>query len=157
MRLTRFTDYSLRVLIFLGVKQEGLSTIKEIADHYDISKNHLMKVVYELNRLGYIETVRGKNGGMRLHRDPVSINIGTLVRRTENDLDLVECFSEGNQCVITPACQLKHMLAEALNAFIGVLERYTLADLLAEQHALAALLQIEKPVTLNGRRQTPAS
>lgn len=155
MRLTRFTDYSLRVLIFLGIKQDGLSTIKEIADHYDISKNHLMKVVYELNRLGYIETVRGKNGGMRLHQDPDTINLGALVRRTENDLDLVECFAEGNQCVITPACQLKSILGEALNAFIGVLDRYTLSDLLAEPKALADLLSIEKPVTLNGRRPAP--
>jgi Rrf2 family nitric oxide-sensitive transcriptional repressor len=156
MRLTRFTDYSLRVLIFLGVKQDGLSTIKEIADHYSISKNHLMKVVYELNRLGYIETVRGKNGGMRLHKDPESINLGALVRRTENDMDLVECFSAGNQCVITPACNLKHIVAEALDAFIAVLDRYTLSDLLQQQQALATLLGIEKPVTLNGR-QTSAS
>lgn len=152
MRLTRFTDYSLRVLIFLGVKKHGLSTIKEIADHYNISKNHLMKVVYELNRLGYIETIRGKNGGMRLHQDPETINLGTLVRRTENDLDLVECFSEGNQCVITPACQLKHIIAEALNAFIGVLERYTLADLLANEAELGKLLNIEQPVRFAGRR-----
>ncbi|MBA1146832.1 Rrf2 family transcriptional regulator [Ectothiorhodospiraceae bacterium WFHF3C12] len=155
MRLTRFTDYSLRVLIFLGIKQDGLSTIKEIADHYDISKNHLMKVVYELNRLGYIETVRGKNGGMRLNQDPDTINLGALVRRTENDLDLVECFSDGNRCVITPACRLKSILGEALNAFIGVLDQYTLTDLLAEQQALAELLRIEKPVTLNGRRPAP--
>lgn len=152
MRLTRFTDYSLRVLIFLGVKQDGLSTIKEIADHYNISKNHLMKVVYELNRLGYIETVRGKNGGMRLHKAPESINLGSLVRRTENDMDLVECFSAGNQCVITPACNLKHIVAEALDAFVAVLDRYTLSDLLREQQALATLLGIEKPVTLNGKR-----
>lgn len=155
MRLTRFTDYSLRVLIFLGIQQDGLSTIKQIADHYDISKNHLMKVVYELNRLGYIETVRGKNGGMRLNQDPDSINLGALVRRTENDLDLVECFSDGNRCVITSACRLKSILGEALNAFIGVLDQYTLSDLLTEQRALAELLNIEKPVTLNGRRPVP--
>jgi len=152
MRLTRFTDYSLRVLIFLGVKKHGLSTIKEIADHYNISKNHLMKVVYELNRLGYIETIRGKNGGMRLHQDPDTINLGTLVRRTENDLDLVECFSDDNQCVITPACYLKHIIGEALNAFIAVLERYTLADLLANEAELGKLLNIEQPVRLAGRR-----
>lgn len=156
MRLTRFTDYSLRVLIFLGIQQDGLSTIKQIADHYDISKNHLMKVVYELNQLGYIETVRGKNGGMRLNQEPDSINLGALVRRTENDLDLVECFSDGNQCVITSACRLKSILGEALNAFIGVLDQYTLSDLLTEQRALADLLNIEKPVTLNGRRPAPS-
>lgn len=152
MRLTHFTDYSIRVLIFLGVQQDGLSTIKEIADHYHISKNHLMKVVYELNRLGYIETVRGKNGGMRLNQEPGSINLGALVRRTESDLDLVECFSSENQCIITPACNLKHILDEALTAFVAVLDRYTLADLITQPERLASLLDIGKPVTLNGRR-----
>ena len=92
MHITRYTDFSLRVLIYLAVQGDRLSTIKEIAESYDISKNHLMKIVHQLNRKGYIETVRGKNGGMRLQMAPRDINIGILVRETEEDLNIVECF-----------------------------------------------------------------
>lgn len=146
MRLTRYTDYCLRVLMYLGVKQAELATIKEIADRYGISKNHLMKVVYELNQRGYVETLRGKNGGMRLGRRPREINLGQLVRETENDLQLVECFGGQNECRITASCALKPILSEALNAFLGVLDRYTLADLLGPQRDLADLLSI--PITV---------
>lgn len=144
MHITRYTDYSLRVLIYLAVRQDGLVTIQEIAESYGISRNHLMKVVHQLNRKDYIETVRGKSGGMRLHRHPNTINLGALVRETEQDLNIVECFSSDNQCVIAPVCGLKNVFAEALEAFLGVLDRYTLEDILPGHHKpqLLKLLQI---------------
>ncbi|SFR56075.1 transcriptional regulator, BadM/Rrf2 family [Marinobacter daqiaonensis] len=144
MHITRYTDYSLRVLIYLAVQRDRLSTIQEIADSYQISKNHLMKVVHQLNRKGYIETVRGKSGGMRLHRDPRTINIGVLVRETEQDLNLVECFSSEGNCAITPVCGLKGAFAHALQAFLEALDEYTLEDILPERHKpqLLRLLQI---------------
>lgn len=143
MRLTSFTDYCLRVLLYLGLKQNELSTITEIADCYAISRNHLMKVVYELGRLGYVETIRGKHGGMRLRARPGRINLGELVRRTENDLSLAECFGTENHCRLTPSCALRGVLDEALQAFLGVLDRYTLADLLEPRAELAALVSVE--------------
>ena len=144
MHITRYTDYSLRVLIYLALQQERLVTIQQIADSYDISKNHLMKVVHQLTLKGYIESVRGKNGGLRLHRRPEDINIGVVVRETEQDMNLVECFSSGNQCCITPVCGLKNILAEALRAFLNTLDQYTLADILTERQKpqLLRLLQI---------------
>lgn len=130
MRITRYTDYSLRVLMYLALKGDELSTIREIAESYNISKNHLMKVVQELNSKGYLTAIRGKNGGLRLAGAPETINVGRLVRDTEQDFALVECFSDGENCVITPACQLKMVLGQALSAFFKVLDQYTLADLL---------------------------
>lgn len=140
MKLTLYTDYCLRVLMYLGLKDGELATIKEIADHYAVSRNHLMKVVYELNRMGYIQTVRGKNGGLRLRQQPSDINLGELVRRTESDLVLVECFGESNRCCIASACALKPVLAEAMHAFFAVLDRYHVDDLLAPRAELGALL-----------------
>ena len=144
MYITRYTDYSLRVLIYLAAEGDRLATIQEIADSYDISKNHLMKVVHQLNKKGYIETIRGKKGGMRLHMAPQDINIGILVRETEQDLSIVECFSSKNACKITPVCGLKSMFGEALKAFLEVLDRYTLADVIQDHHRpqLLRLLQI---------------
>ena len=144
MHITRYTDYSLRVLIYLAAEGDRLTTIQEIADSYEISKNHLMKVVHQLNKKGYIETIRGKKGGMRLHMASEAINIGVLVRETEQDLNIVECFSSRNGCKITPVCGLKSMFNEALNAFLSVLDQYTLADVIQEQHRpqLMRLLQI---------------
>ena len=144
MHITRYTDYSLRVLIYLAMPGDQLATIQEIADSYDISKNHLMKVVHQLNKKGYIETVRGKKGGMRLRMAPSDINVGILVRETEQDLSIVECFSSKNTCRITPVCGLKSMFGEALNAFLEALDKYTLADIIQEQHRpqLLRLLQI---------------
>jgi len=144
MHITRYTDYSLRVLIYLAAQGDRLATIQEIADSYDISKNHLMKVVHQLNKKGYIETIRGKKGGMRLHMTPSDINIGILVRETEQDLSIVECFTSKNACKITPVCGLKSMFGEALNAFLEVLDKYTLADIIQGQHRpqLLRLLQI---------------
>ncbi|WP_297791069.1 Rrf2 family transcriptional regulator [uncultured Marinobacter sp.] len=144
MHITRYTDYSMRVLIYLAVQGDRLATIQEIADSYDISKNHLMKVVHQLNKKGYIETIRGKKGGIRLHLAPEEINVGVLVRETEQDMNIVECFSSGNVCRITPVCGLKSMFAEALNAFLETLDKYTLADVVQSQHRpqLLRLLQI---------------
>lgn len=134
MHITRYTDYSLRVLIYLAARRDRLATIQEISDSYEISKNHLMKVVHQLNKKGYIETIRGKNGGMRLHMAPEDINIGILVRETEQDLNIVECLSSRNACKITPVCGLKSMFGEALKAFLEVLDQYTLADIIQNQH-----------------------
>lgn len=131
MRITRYTDYSLRTLIYVALKGEEISTIREIAERYNISKNHLMKVVQELNNKGYLQAVRGKNGGLRLSGKPENINIGKVVRDIEQDFALVECF-EGGECSLTPACRLKGVLHKALEAFFTVLDNYTLADLLPE-------------------------
>lgn len=144
MHLTRFTDYSLRVLIYLAVKGEQRSTISEIAERFAISRNHLMKVVQDLNHQGYITSIRGKHGGLLLKRAPETIPLGELVRDTERDLTLVECFGDDNECIITPACRLKPILAEALSAFLAVLDHYTLADLLGPQRPrLVRLLQLD--------------
>lgn len=145
MRLTLYTDYSLRVLIYLGLKgNDQLSTIQEIADRYNISKNHLMKVTYDLGQLGLIETIRGRGGGIRLKVAPKDINIGKLVRHTEEDFHIVDCFNRENPlCIISPSCQLKHVLYEALQAFLNVLDRYTLADFLHSKEELSNLLQMK--------------
>ncbi|GAB2784967.1 nitric oxide-sensing transcriptional repressor NsrR [Halomonas shantousis] len=145
MHITRYTDYALRVLIYLNAQGRELSTIQSVADSYEISKNHLMKVVHQLTLGGYVESVRGKNGGIRLARPAEEINIGALVRETEPDMLLVECFRAQNECVITPVCALKPMLAEALRAFLEVLDRYTLADIVHSRHQarLSGLLGIE--------------
>jgi len=144
MHITRYTDYSLRVLIYVALKGDNLCTIRDIADSYNISKNHLMKVVQELNAKGYLQALRGKNGGLRLNRPPEAINLGQLVRDTEEDFALVECFS-GGDCNITPACRLKGVFNKALQAFFSVLDDYTLADLLPPQsrRELVKLLQLE--------------
>lgn len=143
MRLTTFTDYCLRVLMFVGAKDGELATIDQIAKSYDISRNHLMKVVFRLGQLGYLANVRGKGGGIYLAKKPEDINIGSLVRQTEEDLILVECFQQSStDCQIQSACVLRHALAKALNAFLAVLDTYTLADLMAPRRKLAQLLHI---------------
>lgn len=145
MHITLFTDYALRVLMYLALNPTQQVTIREIADSYGISKNHLMKVVQDLNNKGYLKATRGKNGGLRLRGEPEGINLGTLVRTTEQDLTLVECFGSNGQCVITPACQLKRVLAEALETFFHTLDGYTLADLLPSGNitTMRDLLQIQ--------------
>ena len=131
MRLTLFTDYSLRVLIFLGAHPDRLCTISEIAEAYRISGNHLMKVVNRLSSGGHIETVRGKGGGMRLSRAPRMINLGDVVRYMEERFDIVECFNEEHQdCPLLPACTLRSVLADALRNFMATLDRHTLQDVL---------------------------
>lgn len=130
MRLTLYTDYSLRVLIYLAQNPDKLVTISELADFYRISRNHLVKVVHELGLSGYIRTTRGKHGGIRLARPAEQIVIGEVVRNTEPDFDLLECLNaESDQCVITRVCKLKSVLADARDNFLGELDRYTLSDL----------------------------
>ncbi|OYQ33822.1 Rrf2 family transcriptional regulator [Niveispirillum lacus] len=148
MRLTRYTDYGLRVLLYLGMKREGLSTIPEIAARYGISENHLTKIVHELGQLGHVRTVRGRNGGLALGRPAAEINLGALVRQLENDLSLVECFEVGNNCPITGDCRLQKVLGKALAAFLGVLDEVTLADLLAQPAGMMRMLGLgEAPTT----------
>jgi len=132
MRLTSFTDYTLRVLLYLGARREEpqLATIGDIAGAYAISENHLKKVVHHLAKEGYIRTTRGKGGGMELARAPEQINLGKVVRGAEEDRSLVNCLPEGGPpCVILPACTLPRILANALGAFFAELDKYTLADL----------------------------
>ncbi|CAM3579651.1 Rrf2 family transcriptional regulator [Halomonas sp. FME1] len=142
MHLTRYTDYSIRVLLYLAVKGEERSTIKEIAETFFISSNHLMKIVQELNQKGYLTAIRGKKGGLLLCRQPETISLGALIRDTESEMALVECFRDDNSCVITPSCRLRPILAEALSAFLSVLDQYTLADLLQDRSQLATLMRI---------------
>jgi Rrf2 family nitric oxide-sensitive transcriptional repressor len=131
MRLTKFTDYSLRVVIYLARHPEGLATIADIASEYDIPASHLMKVVHRLAQCGYIVTVRGKGGGMRLARAPDRINVGDLVRDTEDNMDIAECFSAAHQdCPMLPACALKSVLLEARRSFLTTLDFYRLSDIM---------------------------
>jgi len=146
MRLTRFTDYSLRVLIYLGLQQGKLVTIRSISDSYGISRNHLMKVVSLLTRMGYLKAQRGPGGGIRLARAPGLINLAEVIQDTEEDLVMVECFDEEGHCVITPACKLQHMIGNALNAYLDTMREHTLADLLEPQQDLSELLEIPEKV-----------
>ena len=130
MELTYYTDYALRALVYAGLCQEQLCLISEIAEHYGISENHLMKVVHGLAQGGFVRTYRGKGGGLTLAKDPKDITIGAIVRHMEGPFKPVECFRTGNKCAITGACDLPSILDEAFQAFITVLDRYTLADLL---------------------------
>ena len=155
MRLTVYTDFSLRVLIFLALKGDELGTIAEIAKAYGISKNHLMKVAHQLGRAGYIETVRGKGGGLRLARRPEEIVIGDIVRRTEAGSALVPCFSPSDaDCTIYPRCALRVALAKAQNAFLAALDEYSLADLARPRNPLRKLLSLRSnvPSTARGLR-----
>jgi len=171
MKLTNYSDYALRSLIYLAVKPEpqALAKISDIANSYQISRSHLTKIIHQLGQLGYIETIRGKNGGIRLAKSPESINLGILIKQIEPDFALVECFAAtvpkvdnteqqglpitlidetANEsssltkqgCVISPACRLKGVFFEALTAFVSVLEGYTLADIINNKVELAALL-----------------
>jgi Rrf2 family nitric oxide-sensitive transcriptional repressor len=143
MRLTMYTDFSLRVLIYLGTKEpDKLTTIQEISEAYNISKNHLTKVTFELGKAGFIQTVRGRGGGIRLADLPQNINVGTVVRRMEDDFNLVECFdSATNRCPISPICGLRGVLGKALHAYLSVLDEYTLEDLLFNKEGLREILQ----------------
>lgn len=143
MRLTLFTDYALRVLMYLGLKRGELATIREIAERYRISENHLMKVVHQLGRDGFVETVRGRQGGIALARPADEINIGDMVRRYEDDLRLVECFERRtNTCPIAGACSLTGVFDDALGAFLSVLDRKTLADILKSSPAIGRKLGV---------------
>ena len=141
MRLTRYTDYAMRVLLYLGAQPDRVCSIPEMARAYGISQNHLMKVVHQLGRAGYVTGVRGRNGGVRLARPADAINVGAVIRQSETQpgaegLALLDCPA----CPIAPACGLAGVVDEALAAFFAVLDRYTLADLLDRRSA--ALLGI---------------
>lgn len=152
MQLTNFTDYSLRVLMFLGLHPERLVTITEIARAFDISQNHLMKVVNYLAVEGLIKSVRGKTGGITLAKDPASIRIGDVVRLTEAHFNLVECFdANARHCCIVPVCSLRHLLQDGLEQFFAVLDRRTLADLLHRPEDYIAAL----PSHISRRRPLP--
>jgi Rrf2 family nitric oxide-sensitive transcriptional repressor len=153
MRLTAFTDYSLRVLLFLATAPEGRATIAEIARAYGVSQNHLVKVAHLLGREGFLVTTRGRSGGLRLAKAPSAVNVGNVVRVTEGPSVLAECFDpDGGQCPIARVCSLIPMFQQADNAFYGVLDRYTLADLVATPRRMAAILH-RTPLPQTGERQ----
>lgn len=144
MRLTTHTDYGLRVLIFAAVEPAALCTIERISAAYGISRSHVMKVVQRLGELGFLETVRGRGGGLRLARPASDIVVGDVVRKMEDDLSQAECFRpQENTCPITPACGLKRALSEALEAYLAALDRFTIADITKKRPALARLLDLQ--------------
>ena len=152
MHLTRYSDFCFRVLIYAGLKNGCRSTTQEISDRYKISRNHVAKVVYDLNVLGYLETVRGRNGGIRLGRSPQEINLGDLIRDIEDDMTLMECHASADLCRISSSCVLRVVMGEAIVAFLSVLSRYTLADLLEPRAELATLLDLEPERPVLARR-----
>jgi Rrf2 family nitric oxide-sensitive transcriptional repressor len=153
LRLTIYTDYSLRLLIYLAVKNDGLATIAEVAKQYRVSKNHLMKVAHQLGVAGYIETVRGRTGGLRLAKSAASIVLGEIVRHTEPDMALVPCFTQKDGCAIERCCVLRRALDKARIAFLEVLDGYTLADLAKPRAPLRELLAIPPGISLpSGKR-----
>jgi Rrf2 family nitric oxide-sensitive transcriptional repressor len=144
MRLTLYTDYSLRVLLYLAAHEDKLVTITELANFYKISRNHLVKVVHNLGLSGYIVTARGRNGGLKLARPAKEIMVGEVVRATEPDFDLLECFNPAtDQCAITSSCSLKSVIFKAQSSFLGELDKYTLADITkASNKSIAAFKSI---------------
>lgn len=143
MRLTLHTDYSLRVLIHVGVADGKLITINDIARTFDISKQHLMKIVNNLSQRGYLETVRGRGGGIRLSRPPRDITVGEVVRETEETLGVVGCLEQRGYCPIQRVCELRRVFDEATQAFLAVLDKYTLADLIKPREALSSLFLLD--------------
>ena len=143
MRLTVYTDYALRLLMYLALKEDGLSTIAEVSESYDISKNHLMKVAHQLSIAGYVATARGRSGGLRLAKPAQTIGLGEVVRHTEPDMALVPCFKPvDGACAIQRCCVLQGALAKACLAFLEVLDGYNLSDLVKSKAPLRALLSI---------------
>ena len=132
MRLTTLTDYAMRLLMYVGQHPDRLCTIAEVAQAHGISEPHLMKITHRLAQHGWLETVRGKNGGMRLGHAPADINLGAVVRDTENDLALVECFTEDSQCALNGQCALAKIIDGALQQFLQHLDGYTLADIMPQ-------------------------
>ena len=157
MRLTTYTDYTLRVLMYLAANCNRVVTIAEIARLYGISEAHLTKVVHQLGLAGEVETTRGRRGGLRLRKLPEDVNLGAVVRRTEADMELVPCFREPGACVIGSACVLEYALHEALHAFLAVLDRYSLADLIAPGHPATRLLQVPLEPVVAGRVRPPVA
>ena len=143
MQLTRQTDYAIRVMMFLGIQQDShLVTISDIAYHFDISRNHLMKIVHKLGQKEYIQTVRGKYGGMRLEREAITVRLGDLVRDFETTLDVVDC--KKLTCPVTGSCDLKPIMQRAQEAFLAVIDEYTLKDLLNNPADLRSLLGLDE-------------
>jgi Rrf2 family nitric oxide-sensitive transcriptional repressor len=140
MRLTTFTDYSLRVLIFVAAHREGRATIAEVASAFDISENHLTKVVHFLGKRGFLSNVRGRVGGLAVSRPAREIGIADVVREAEGTMVPAECFDAGAGCVILPVCRLRGVLADAMKAFYDVLAQYTLEDMLGNRSELATIL-----------------
>jgi Rrf2 family nitric oxide-sensitive transcriptional repressor len=158
MKLTTFTDYSLRVLIYLAVQPGQRSTIARIAAAFDVSDNHLVKVVHFLGKHGWLNNVRGKGGGMELARVPAEIVVGAVVRSTEGEGQLAACYGEhGGDCVIAPQCRLRDALEQAVAAFYRVLDGYTLADLVANREELATVLFLPYRPAPPGQRAGSAS
>lgn len=146
MRLTLYTDYSLRVLLYLANKEDEIVTISELADFYKISRNHLVKVVHNLGLNGYLLTTRGRHGGLKLARPAKDILIGKVVRSTEPDFDLLECFNPAtDNCIVTRSCSLKGVLFNAQASFMAVLDKHTLADMVGSGKAAASFKSI--PIT----------
>jgi Rrf2 family nitric oxide-sensitive transcriptional repressor len=144
MRLTTFSDYTLRVLMYLALQGDRLVTIQEVAGAYDISESHLMKVVHQLALSGVVETVRGKGGGLRLALEPAQIRLGEVVRQSEGEAPIVECLSDEPRCSIAPACKLAGVLVRAFDALYAELDRYTLADLVTRPSELKRIL-VQRP------------
>lgn len=144
MQLTLFTDYSLRALMYLGAKPNSLSTVKEIATYYGISQNHLVKVIHNLNQIGYIKSIKGKGGGIQLLKKPSDINLRDLIIQIESNLILVECFSKKhNTCRIASHCALSKILKESLQSFIDTLGKYTLADTIGSKNGTDYIFSIK--------------
>ena len=155
MKLTTFTDYSLRTLIYLAAQPDRRATIAEIAAAFDISENHLTKVVHFLGKCGWLTNVRGKGGGLSLAMDADAICVGDVVRHTEGAALPAECFAEeGGHCAITSVCRLRKVLGDAVEAFYAVLDCYTLADVARNQRALAGILFVERPADRGSTRST---
>jgi Rrf2 family transcriptional regulator, nitric oxide-sensitive transcriptional repressor len=148
MRLTIHTDYALRMLIVLALREGAVVSVGEIADSFGISRHHLIKVAQHLRSGGYVETTRGNGGGLRLAQPAAAINIGVVVRHTESDMHLVTCFAPDGQCRIYNGCFLHSVLHEALEAFFAVLDRYCLADLVASRRLLEELLGMPAPAEM---------
>ena len=145
MQLTLHTDYALRVLIYLTQQREDLATISELADFYQISRNHLVKVVHHLASSGFIKTTRGKHGGMELAREPRLISIGEVVRKMEPNFDIVECFDKVSpKCVVTSVCKLKSVLQQAGEEFLGVLDCYSLADAIEQSEVTTQVFHLDQ-------------
>jgi Rrf2 family nitric oxide-sensitive transcriptional repressor len=152
MRLTSFTDYSLRVLMYLAVQPDGRATISEIAAAFQISEEHLRKVVHFLGKAQLLANMRGNSGGLALGRPAEAINLGQVVRGAETTMLLAECFDrKNNTCVITPICQLKRVFGEAMKGFNAVLDHHTLADLIADHQSLAKILLPKQKHNVVGR------
>jgi len=152
MKLTTFSDYSIRVIMYLGIKHGELANISDIAKAYNISENHLTKVVHHLGQQGYVETVRGKGGGLRMIRDPKTINLGEIIRNSEGDTGFLPCLDTEGACCIQSTCKLMGILREAQIAMFAVLDRYTLADLLTQESNLTRILMNPNPSILNKKK-----